>query len=200
MADKSAAQSLKDKLFLKNDGIKGINDVHLKASEQFAKGYKVFLDNAKTEREAVAFIIDLAKQNGYSEFKAGKQYKSGDKYYINNRSKAVALVMVGKESAKNGINISAAHIDSPRLDLKPNPLYEEADMALLKTHYYGGIKKYQWTAIPLALHGVVCLTDGTTVDVVIGEDDNDPVLCISDLLPHLAKDQMSKTLGEGITG
>ncbi|MBQ7045417.1 MAG: aminopeptidase [Clostridia bacterium] len=200
MADKSAAQSLKDKLFLKNDGIKGINDVHLKASEQFAKGYKVFLDNAKTEREAVAFIIDLAKQNGYSEFKAGKQYKSGDKYYINNRSKAVALVMVGKESAKNGINISAAHIDSPRLDLKPNPLYEEADMALLKTHYYGGIKKYQWTAIPLALHGVFALKNGEVINVCIGEDENEPCFVVNDLLPHLATEQNKRTLNEGIKG
>lgn len=200
MAEKSVAQALKNKLFLKNDGIKGVTDIHVKMSEQFAKGYKVFLDNAKTEREAVAFIIDLAKQNGYAEFLAGKKYKSGDKYYINNRSKAVALVMVGKENAKNGINISAAHIDSPRLDLKPNPLYEDADMALLKTHYYGGIKKYQWTAIPLALHGVFALKNGEVINVCIGEDENEPCFVVNDLLPHLATEQNKRTLNEGIKG
>ncbi len=200
MTDNTNAKSLKDKLFLKKDGIKSVNSAHIKSAEQFAKGYKVFLDNAKTEREATSFIINLAKQNGYTEFCSGKKYKTGDKYYINNRSKAVALVVVGKENASNGVNISAAHIDSPRLDLKPNPLYEDADMALFKTHYYGGIKKYQWTAIPLALHGVFALKNGDVINVCIGENDDEPCFVVNDLLPHLATEQNKRTLNDGIKG
>ena len=168
--------------------------------QEYAKGYMNYIDVSKTEREAVKESIRLARENGYVEYNLGDKVVAGGKYYLNNRGKSLYLFKIGTESIENGIRISAAHVDSPRLDLKQNPLYEDNNIAYLKTHYYGGIKKYQWTAIPLALHGVVCLANGTTVDIVIGEDDNDPVLCVSDLLPHLAKDQMSKTLGEGISG
>lgn len=168
--------------------------------QNYAKGYMDFINVAKTEREAVNESIRLAKENGYVEYNLGDKVVAGGKYYLNNRGKSIYLFKIGTESIENGIRISAAHVDSPRLDLKQNPLYEDNNIAYLKTHYYGGIKKYQWTAIPLALHGVVCLADGSVIDVVIGEDEGDPVLCVSDLLPHLAKDQMSKTLGEGISG
>ena len=126
--------------------------------------------------------------------------KPGDKIYYNNRNKAIALAVIGTESLAKGINVCAAHVDSPRIDLKPNPLYEDSEIAYFKTHYYGGIKKYQWVAIPLAIHGVVCKKDGTSVTITIGEDDNDPILMVSDLLPHLAADQMQKTLAKGIEG
>ena len=191
----------KEKLFYKTKYALDCATADEKAAfQEYAKGYMSFLDAAKTEREAVKESIRLAKEQGYVEYNLGDTVVPNGKYYLNNRGKSLYLFKIGTESVENGIRISAAHVDSPRLDLKQNPLYEDNNIAYLKTHYYGGVKKYQWTAIPLALHGVVCLTDGTTVDVVIGEDDNDPVLCISDLLPHLAKDQMSKTLGEGISG
>lgn len=191
----------KEKLFYKTKYALDSATADEKASfQEYAKGYMSFLDAAKTEREAVKESIRLAKEHGYVEYNLGDAVVPNGKYYLNNRGKSLYLFKIGTEPVENGIRISAAHVDSPRLDLKQNPLYEDNNIAYLKTHYYGGVKKYQWTAIPLALHGVVCLTNGTTVDVVIGEDDNDPVLCISDLLPHLAKDQMSKTLGEGITG
>ena len=201
MTETNKAQLLKEKLFLKREnGIKSATAAQIAAAEQFAEGYKAFLDKAKTEREAVTEILRLAKQNGFSEFVAGKKYTAGDKYFINNRSKAVALVTVGKENAALGVNISAAHIDSPRLDLKPNPLYEDADLALFKTHYYGGIKKYQWTAIPLALHGVFALTNGEVINVSIGEEEDEPCFVVNDLLPHLATEQNKRTLNEGIKG
>ena len=168
--------------------------------EAYISGYRGFLDNCKTEREATAYAAAKAEAYGFKALTPGMELKAGDKVYYVNRNKSVLLAVMGSKSLSEGANICASHIDSPRMDLKPNPLYEDADIAYLKTHYYGGIKKYQWTAIPLALHGVVCRKDGTTVNVVIGEDDNDPVLMISDLLPHLAADQMKKTLAEGIVG
>lgn len=191
----------KEKLFYKTKyALDSATEAEKALFQEYAKGYMSFLDSAKTEREAVKESIRLAKEQGYVEYNLGDTVVPNGKYYLNNRGKSIFLFKIGTESIENGIRISAAHIDSPRLDLKQNPLYEDNNIAYLKTHYYGGVKKYQWTTIPLALHGVVCLTNGTTVDVVIGEDDNDPVLCITDLLPHLAKDQMSKTLGEGISG
>ncbi len=172
----------------------------IKESEAYAEGYKTFLDNSKTEREAVKTAIKMAEKKGFREFDRAKQYKAGDKVYINNRGKALALAVIGSENAEEGFNISAAHIDSPRLDLKPNPLYEEIELALFKTHYYGGIKKYQWTAIPLSLHGVFALKDGSVKEVNIGEADSDPKFVINDLLPHLAQEQSKRTLNEGIKG
>ncbi len=169
-------------------------------SDSYCDGYKKFLDNAKTEREAVITAIKLAEEKGFCEFDSTKKYTAGDKVYINNRGKALILAVIGSESVENGINISAAHIDSPRLDLKPNPLYEEVELALFKTHYYGGIKKYQWTAIPLSLHGVFALKDGSVKEVSIGEEADEPKFVINDLLPHLAQEQSKRTLNEGIKG
>ncbi|MCM1299541.1 MAG: aminopeptidase [Firmicutes bacterium] len=197
----SKAKELQEKLFMKkkNSGLI-MTDAEMKAADKFNEGYKSFLDSAKTEREAVKSAVAIAKKAGYTEFQTGKKYKAGDKVYYNNRGKAVILAIFGKESIEKGVNILAAHIDSPRLDLKQNPLYEDAEMAYFKTHYYGGIKKYQWAAIPLALHGVIIKKDGGIVDVKIGEDDKDPVFVVTDLLPHLAQDQMKRPAPNIITG
>ena len=165
-----------------------------------ADEYREFLDNGKTERECVNVAIEMAEKNGFVPFKEAGSLKAGDRVYFVNRKKNIILCVVGEEDIENGINVVGAHIDAPRLDLKPNPLYQSRDMALLKTHYYGGIKKYQWTTIPLALHGVAYTKDGEQVEISIGENENDPVFCITDLLPHLAKDQMAKKLGEAIEG
>ena len=168
--------------------------------EAYAKRYMAFMDAAKTEREATTWAIAEAEKHGFVPFVPGMDAKPGDKIYYNCRGKAIALAVVGTESLAQGANICAAHVDSPRMDLKPNPLYEDSEIAYFKTHYYGGIKKYQWTCIPLAIHGVVCLKDGTTVHITIGEDENDPVLVISDLLIHLSADQLQKPLAKGIEG
>lgn len=170
----------------------------------FCEGYKAFLDEGKTEREAVAYTVALARQNGFKTLdeviKNKKKLSAGDKIYVVNREKAIMLVVIGKKDLSDGVHIVGAHMDAPRIDLKQNPIYEDAGMTLLKTHYYGGIKKYQWAAMPLALHGVVIKHNGDKVNVIIGEEDNDPVFCITDLLPHLAQDQMQKKMSEGITG
>ena len=166
----------------------------------YCKRYMAFMDACKTEREATAWAVAEAEKYGFKPFTPGMEVKAGDKIYYNNRDKAIALAVIGTESLAKGANICAAHVDSPRRDLKPNPLYEDAEIAYFKTHYYGGIKKYQWPTVPLALHGVVCRKDGTTVTITIGEDDNDPILMISDLLIHLASDQMQKTAAQVIAG
>ena len=158
----------------------------------FSEDYKVFLDNAKTEREAVDESVKLARSAGFKEFREFKKLKVGDKVYFNNRGKSLALFVIGKDKMEDGMNILGAHIDSPRIDLKQNPLYEDNGLVLMDTHYYGGIKKYQWVARPLALHGVVCKKDGTTITLKLGEKDDEPILEISDLLIHLARDQMEK--------
>ena len=168
--------------------------------EVYCRKYMDFMDAAKTEREATTWAVQAAEAHGFVELKPGMEAKPGDKFYLNNRGKSIMLAVVGNQPLNAGANICAAHVDSPRMDLKPNPLYEDSEIAYFKTHYYGGIKKYQWITIPLALHGVVCKKDGTTVTITIGEDDNDPVLYISDLLPHLAADQMQKTAGQLISG
>ncbi len=200
MADTKAEQ-LKEELFkTKKNGLLVAGEEIIAKAQSYAEGYKAFLDNAKTEREAVTAAIKLAKEKGFCEFDPNRSYNAGDKVYINNRGKSLALAVIGKEAVEKGVNISAAHIDSPRLDLKPNPLYEEIELALLKTHYYGGIKKYQWTAIPLALHGVFVLKDGTVKEVSIGDAEDEPKLVINDLLPHLAQEQSKRTLSEGIKG
>ena len=162
--------------------------------------YAAFMDAAKTEREATTWAVAEAEKHGFKPFVPGMQAVPGDKIYLNNRNKSILLAVVGEKSLAEGANICAAHVDSPRLDLKPNPLYEESELSYFKTHYYGGIKKYQWSAIELALHGVVCRKDGSSVTVTIGEDNSDPILMISDLLPHLAADQMKKSLAEGLVG
>ncbi|MBQ1262209.1 MAG: aminopeptidase [Clostridia bacterium] len=167
---------------------------------EYAKGYVKFLDAAKTEREAVCEGVKLAETAGYRPYTFGDTIKAGDKLYYNNRGKNIFLFSIGTEDINNGIRITAAHIDSPRLDLKQVPLYEDNGMCFLKTHYYGGIRKYQWLAMPLALHGVVVKQDGEVLDVVIGERDEDPVMYITDLLPHLAGAYNEKPLGKAVTG
>ena len=195
------AKELKEKLcYQKKNGLLKVDDATLKTISDYCEGYKKFLDDAKTEREAVKVSVSLAEAKGFTAFDRSKTYKAGDKVYFNNRGKTVAFAIIGKEDMEKGVNISAAHIDSPRLDLKPNPLYEEIELALFKTHYYGGIRKYQWTAVPLALHGVFAKKDGTVVEVSIGEDEGDPKFVVNDLLPHLAAEQSKRTLSDGIRG
>ena len=170
------------------------------AMEAYCEGYKAFLDAGKTERLCAAETIRLAESAGYRPYRRGMEVKSGDKLYVCNRGKAVLLAHIGEKPLSEGAQIAAAHIDSPRLDLKPNPLYEEAEMAFFKTHYYGGIRKYQWVAIPLELHGVVVKRDGTAVTVNIGADEGDPKLVITDLLPHLGAEQSKKPLASAVPG
>ena len=169
----------------------------------YSKEYMNFLDRGKTERASAKEIIRMAKENGYisiEEARSKGSLKPGDKVYANNKDKSIALFLVGNNPIEKGMKVIGGHIDVPRIDLKSNPLYEESNLGFFKTHYYGGIKKYQWTALPLAIHGVVILNDGRKVDICIGEDESDPVFCITDLLVHLSGDQMQKKLSEGITG
>ena len=168
--------------------------------EAYCEDYKAFLNAARTEREAVAEGIRQAEEAGFVPYTSGMELKAGDKIYKSVRGKALMLAVIGKRSLADGANIAAAHVDSPRLDLKQLPLIENNELAYFKTHYYGGIKKYQWVTIPLELHGVVSRKDGSTVDVVIGKDPEDPKFVITDLLPHLAKDQLGKNAAEVIQG
>ncbi|MDE7257165.1 MAG: aminopeptidase, partial [Clostridia bacterium] len=173
----------------------------LKAIFDYAEGYKQFLYTSKTERGATATAKKLCEEKGYKPYTFCDKIKAGDKLYFINRDKNIFIIRVGtNDVAKHGVKIMAAHVDSPRLDLKPNPVFTDGGVAFLKTHYYGGIKKYQWTTIPLALHGVVMLRGGKRVDVCIGEDDGDPIFYISDLLPHLSQEQNAKPLGTAING
>ena len=194
-------KELKNKLFCnrKNAGIT-LSDEDIAKCDQFCEGYKDFLNQSKTEREAVKYAISTAERMGYVPFKKGMSLKAGDKVYYNNRGKAIVLAVIGKEDISKGVKICVAHIDSPRLDLKQNPIYEDSELALFKTHYYGGIKKYQWTAIPLSLHGVVVKKDGSKVEINIGENDDEPVFCVTDLLIHLASEQMKQPLATGVKG
>ncbi len=199
--EKSASAQLKEKLFnQRKNGRLVADEATLQAANDYCEGYKSFLDNAKTEREAVKTAVCMAEESGFVPFERGKAYQAGDRVYVNNRGKTVAFIVFGKEPVENGVNITAAHIDSPRLDLKPNPLYEELELALFKTHYYGGIRKYQWPTIPLALHGVFAKKDGTVVEVSVGEQADEPKFVINDLLPHLAAEQSKRTLSDGIKG
>lgn len=198
---KEKMEELRNELFnARKNGVLVCDEQTIKNAEEFCEGYKRYLDDSKTEREAVIEAIKIAKANGFSEYVQGKKYNVGDKYYVNNRGKALALVVVGEDTVDTGSNILAAHIDSPRLDLKPNPLYEEIELALFKTHYYGGIKKYQWTAVPLALHGVIVKKDNSVLEVSIGENEGEPRFVVNDLLPHLSTEQYKRTLNEGIKG
>ena len=169
------------------------------AAYAYAEGYKKFLDAAKTEREAVKATIEMLEAKDFREYKFGDKINKGDRLYYNNRGKNLFIFTIG-EDIKNGLRISASHIDSPRLDLKQCPLYEDGGFALFKTHYYGGIRKYQWLATPLALHGVVVTKDGSSIDICIGEKDEDPVFYISDLLPHLGREQAKLPMAEAIKG
>ncbi|MBQ8175259.1 MAG: aminopeptidase [Clostridia bacterium] len=202
MEEKSKGQNLSEQLTYKKTNVyEKADEARIEQIYRYAEGYKSFLDAAKTEREAVYRAIVMAEAAGYTAYEMGEELHPGDLRYYNNRNKNLFIFRMGEEDLeKEGIRILAAHIDSPRLDLKQNPLYEDSGMGFLKTHYYGGIKKYQWTAIPLALHGVVAKADGTTVDVVVGEDESDPVFYVNDLLPHLAQDQMARTMATAIPG
>lgn len=194
-------EELRESLLMKpKNGLRQLTAQQREEMETYCKGYMAFIDACKTEREATAWAVQEAEKRGYRPFVPGMDVKPGDKIYYNNRDKAIALAVIGSESLAKGVNICAAHVDSPRMDIKPNPLYEDGEIAYFKTHYYGGIKKYQWPTIPLALHGVVYRKDGSVITITIGEDDNDPVLMVTDLLIHLAADQMQKTLAKGIEG
>lgn len=199
--EKTLSQQLKEKLcYNRKNGLLKVDEKTVKAAFDYCEGYKSFLNDAKTEREAAERAIEMAEANGFAAFDRSKSYSAGDRVYFNNRGKTVAFAVIGKNAVEQGTRITAAHIDSPRLDLKPNPLYEEIELALFKTHYYGGIKKYQWTAVPLALHGVFAKKDGSVVKVNIGEDEGDPKFVVNDLLPHLAGEQSKRTLSDGVRG
>ena len=202
MSEKTIGQEMLDKLSYKRKNIyEEATPEKIKAIYDYAEGYKTFLDNSKTEREATNATIEMVKAKGYTEYKIGDKLYVGDKKYLNQHGKSLIVFSVGENDLEaEGIRIVAAHIDSPRLDLKQVPMYEDSGMAFLKTHYYGGVKKYQWTSIPLALHGVMVKADGEVVDVCIGEDDSDPIFYINDLLPHLGADQSQKPLGSAISG
>ncbi|MBO4415965.1 MAG: aminopeptidase [Lachnospiraceae bacterium] len=191
---KKKADEAKKNAWLKYD------DKEIAKVDKLCEEYKNFISDCKTERECVKEIVRQAEAAGYKDMNKVKKVKAGDKLYCVNKGKAIALFVVGTKPLEEGMKILGAHIDSPRLDIKQNPLYEDTDFALLDTHYYGGIKKYQWVTLPLAIHGVVCKKDGTTVDIVIGEDPKDPVVGISDLLIHLAQDQLKKDAAKVIEG
>lgn len=195
------SKELKEKLLIqRKNGFFRLTDEEIEKSYDFCEGYKDFMNSSKTEREAVCTSVEILKKNGFTEYTNGMKLKAGDRIYTVNRGKAVIAAVIGTENIEKGVRLCAAHIDSPRLDLKQNPLYEDNEIALFKTHYYGGIKKYQWTTIPLSLHGVIIRADGSSVTVNIGEDENDPVFCVTDLLPHLATEQMKRNLAQGVKG
>ena len=194
-------KELKKQLFsTKKNGYDKLDAAELSAMEAYCDSYKAFLDAGKTERLCAAETVRLAEEKGYRPYVRGMAIKPGDKVYLCNRGKSVMLAHIGKKSLAGGAQIAAAHIDSPRLDLKPNPLYEESELAYFKTHYYGGLRKYQWVTIPLELRGVVALKDGTSVAVNIGADEGDARLVITDLLPHLGQEQSKKPLAEAVPG
>ena len=187
------------KLLYKNDTVADAAPEALAAAQDFCEGYKTFLDHCKTERETVAYSEKLLLEAGYKPFVPGEKLNPGDKVYTINRKKCVLAATVGTKPLDQGFHLNIAHIDSPRLDLRPVPVFEKNGLGYLRTHYYGGVRKYQWPTIPLALHGVIYRADGSAVEVCIGEKDDDPVFCITDLLPHLGAKQNAKTLAEGIT-
>ncbi len=198
--EKTELDLLKDELFLKNDHFSLCRENEVALADEYCEGYKAFLNAAKTERECNSFVIAQAEKHGFVTFEVGKTYSAGDRVYLNNRNKALILAVIGKQGVSQGAKIVASHIDSPRLDLKPTPLYEDGEIAYFKTHYYGGLRKYQWTAIPLSLHGVFVRRDGKSVTVSLGEKEGEPKFVITDLLPHLAKEQSKRTLADGVRG
>ena len=194
-------EELKKKLFnVKKDGWEEADEAERKEIFDISEKYMEFLNQAKTEREFIKKARELADQNGYRDIMEFETLKPGDKIYFVNREKSMYLAIIGEESIENGMHIIGSHVDSPRLDLKPNPLYEDTGLAYFKTHYYGGIKKYQWTTIPLSIHGVIVKKNGEKIELNIGEDEKDPIFTITDLLPHLAQEQMEKKLKNGING
>lgn len=198
----SEEMKAKRKLLLSanKNGYDRLEGAALEQMERYCTRYKDFLNRSKTERETAQRVIELAQAHGFAQYQRGMALRPGDKVYTCNRGKSVMLAVIGSEGMSRGAQIAAAHIDSPRLDLKQTPMYEDSELAYFKTHYYGGIKKYQWVTIPLELHGTVALKDGSTVDIAIGREPDEPQFVITDLLPHLGKDQMRKTMEEGITG
>ena len=194
------SKELAEKLLVQKVHTRDTAGKDLALAQQFSEGYKQFLDEGKTEREAAQVALTLLKKAGYKPFKAAKKYKLGDKVFVNHRNKGVIALTIGSRPLDEGVRFSIAHIDSPRLDLKPNPLYETEELACFKTHYYGGIRKYQWVAIPLSMHGVVVKSDGSMVEINIGEKPGDPVFTITDLLPHLSGEQNKRSLADGIRG
>ena len=195
-------KQLKEMLFNKKEnGVDVMSDEELKECDAFCEGYKEFLFECKTEREVASWVEEVAQSSGFSKFdEFGGQLEAGDKVYYANRGKAIILCVKGKRGIKDGVRISAAHIDSPRLDLKQCPVYESDGAAYFKTHYYGGLKKYQWTAIPLSLHGRICKNDGSFVDVRLGEKEGEPKFVITDILPHLGREQMERKPNELVQG
>lgn len=201
MEEKSKGQLLQEELLMKPENATTLlSDEEIEKAYAFCDGYKQFMDDAKIEIEAVRTAIEKLEANGYRPFERGKKYQPGERFYYNNRGKSLIFGTMGTRPIEQGVKILASHIDSPRLDLKQHPLYEESELGYMKTHYYGGIKKYQWPTIPLALHGDIYKKDGSVVHVTIGEDAGDPVFCVTDLLPHLSADQNKRTLAEGIKG
>lgn len=197
---KTEGQKLQEKLCYQMKNIGMERPEEMEKAQSFCEGYKTFLDNAKIEREAVRYTKKLAEDAGYTPFSRGKRYKTGEKVYYDNRGKNIILTTFGKKPLLEGLHFNIAHIDSPRLDLKPNPLYEKEEISFFKTHYYGGIKKYQWGVTPLALHGRIMLKNGEAVDLNLGENPGDPVFVVSDLLPHLSQEQNQRKLSEGLKG
>lgn len=194
-------EDLKKTLFVqRKHAVQQLDAAEIDRCDAFCEGYKQFLDHGKTEREAAAYAEQLLQQHGFHPWQRGEAIAAGDRIYMKNRGKAIVAAVIGSEPLAAGIRLTAAHIDSPRLDLKQSPLYEDGELALFKTHYYGGIKKYQWTVIPMAIHGVVVRADGSSVEICVGEDECDPVFCVTDLLPHLATEQVKRPLGQGIHG
>ena len=192
---------LKKKLFMnKENGWNLVDENEKKQIFEFSENYMNFLNRAKTEREFVREAKKLAEKNGYRDIIGFQELKPGDKIYFINREKSMYLAIIGNKPIEEGMHIIGSHIDSPRLDLKPSPIYEDTGFAYFKTHYYGGIKKYQWTAIPLSIHGTIVKSNGEKINMIIGEDENDPIFTITDLLPHLAQEQMEKKLKDGING
>ena len=194
-------EELKEKLFNKKDnGWESLDSNQKEEVFDLSKKYMDFLNVAKTEREFIKHARKLANENGYKDIMEYDTLKPGDKIYFVNREKSMYLAIIGEKTIEEGLHIIGSHVDSPRLDLKPNPLYEDTGLAYFKTHYYGGIKKYQWTTIPLSIHGVIVKANGEKIEVNIGEDEEDPIFTITDLLPHLAQEQMEKKLKNGVDG
>ena len=198
--EKTKTARLREELMNEPKPVKELSAEEIAKADAFCEGYKTFLNASPVKREAVAFSVEAAKAAGFTAYDPEAAYQPGDKVYLVNRDKAIALAVIGKNGVKNGARLAIAHIDSPRIDLKPNPLYESNNLALFKTHYYGGLKKYQWTAIPLTLHGVIVKLDGTRVEVKWGDEADESCFCVTDLLPHLAQEQVTKPMAKAFTG
>ena len=194
-------EQLKEELFNKKEsGWLNISDEEKIKIFEFSKDYMNFLNKSKTEREAIKEVKNILDKNGFKNLNELNSLNAGDKVYYINRDKSIYIAVSGKEPLDLGLNLIGAHLDAPRLDLKPNPIYEDGGYAYFKTHYYGGIKKYQWTTIPLAIHGVVVLSNGEKIDIIVGEKEDEPIFTITDLLPHLAQEQMTKKMSTAIEG